>query len=241
MLLCIDFQPAYAESFQHVVRPLRMRLNRSAKEREEIHFIYNEAYSLEGEELGDPLERVTRWACKTRLKIDAARMIRKNFGWVSHQFRKGYERTVAVSILRYLMEHGLSSSAEVPRSELERIVASSHDDFEGFWDCSEEAWEEIHSGAIAMPYLFEGGVLPWLESLKTVNEEPVEVSGGFRSRCLDEMCMLMEAAHIPYRLNDPLIYGLDENASEALPICHQTKNPHPFLPLFQADSELISA
>ena len=239
MLLCIDFQPAYAEAFLPSMKPLRSRLSRAAREREEVHFIYNEAYSLEGEELGDPIERVLSWSRKARLSIGSVLMIRKNFGWVSHLFRNGYERSVAVSILRYLMEHNLSSSAEMPRSELERIVSSSHEDFEGFWDCSPEAWEEILSGAIAMPYLFEGGALPWLESLRSRKGEAVEVTGGFRHRCLDEMCMLLEAGDIPYRLNESLIYGLKENAPEDLEEILGLEVPHALSPLLIPDSDMV--
>jgi hypothetical protein len=239
MLLCIDFQPAYAEAFSHAMKPLRSRLNRAVKDGEEIHFIYNQAYSLEGEELGDPLERVIRWGRKSRLKLDSARLIQKNFGWVSHLFRGGYERTVAISILRHLMRSGLPSSAEIPGSELERIVATSHDDFQGFWDCSPEAWEEINSGAIAMPYHFEGGVLPWIESLGRSITGSVEVTGGFRTRCLDEMCMLLEAGGIPYHLNGPLIYDVSEDPPGG---CGQETEPtvlSPFLPLLSTDPDLV--
>jgi hypothetical protein len=109
------------------------------------------------------------------------------------------------------MKSGLSSSAEIPSSKLERIVADAHDDFAGFWDCSPEAWEEMKTGAIAMPFLFEGGMIPWLESIKGA---VVEVTGGFRHRCLDEFCITMEAAEISYFLNDALIYSLPEEASE---------------------------
>ena len=220
MLLCIDFQPAYAEAFVHAMKPLRCRLRSAARRREEVHFIYNEAYSLEGEELGDPVGRVLSWGRKERLMFKNARMLRKNFGWVSHLFREGSERTVAVSILRHLMEHGLSSSAEMTGPELEKIVASSHGDFEGFWDCSPEAWQEIKIGAIALPFVFDGGVLPWLESLKarfTKHGEVVEVTGGFRHRCLDEMLMLMEAGGVEYRLNESLIYSLPDQPSTVDP------------------------
>lgn len=181
------------------------------QECEEVHFIYNETYSLEGEELGDSIERIFEWGEREGLMFRNAQIIRKNFGWVSHQFRKGYERTVAISILRHLMEHGLSNSAEMSAPDLERIVASSHEDFEGFWDCSPEAWQEIYSGAIALPFLFEGGIVPWLKSLQG---KVVEVSGGFRHRCLDEICMMLEASGISYHLNESIIYSLPEEAAE---------------------------
>ena len=210
MLLCIDFQPAYIEAFEGIMTPLRSRLRQASRTGEEVHFIYNEAYSIEGEDLGDPIERVLEWSGRQKLPLTNALFLRKNFGWVSHLFREGAERAVAVSILKHLLQHGLNDSSEVLAPELERIIASSHDDFEGFWDCSPAAWEEITSGAIAMPYLFQGGVLPWLESLGTQRGKVVEVIGGFRHRCLDEMCMLMEAGGIPYSLNEALIYSLPE-------------------------------
>lgn len=215
MLLCIDFQPAYIEAFEGLMTPLRQRLRKAGKSGEEVHFIYNEAYSIEGEELGDPVERVLEWSGRQKLSITNALLLRKNFGWVSHLFREGEERVIAVSILKHLLQHGLNDSSEVSAPELERIISSSHDDFEGFWDCSPAAWEEITSGAIAMPYLFEGGVLPWIESLAAKKGEVVEVIGGFRHRCLDEMCMLMEAGGISYRLNEALIYSLPEEQMSA--------------------------
>jgi hypothetical protein len=241
MLLCIDFQPAYAEAFSHAMESLQSRMRRASIEGEEVHFIYNEAYSLDGEELGDPIDRVISWSRQSHLHLGSSRMIRKNFGWVSHLFRHGYERSVAVCLLRYLMETGLSSSAEIPGSELERIVASSHEDFNGFWDCSTEAWNEIHSGAIAMPYLFEGGVHSWLESLRAEKGKPVEVTGGFRHRCLDEMCLLLEAGDIPYRLNESLIYGLVSDTLDGIPQISTPEIPCTLSPLLFEDSQLISA
>jgi hypothetical protein len=217
MLLCIDFQPAYIEAFGDLVVPLKQRLGEATQSGEEVHFIYNDVRSLEGEELGDSLADVLEWGAQEGMALDLGielgrtRLIQKNFGWVSHLFRSGRERAVAVTILRYLMKSGLSSSAEIPSSQLERIVADAHDDFAGFWDCSPEAWEEMKTGAIAMPFLFEGGMIPWLESIKGA---VVEVTGGFRHRCLDEFCITMEAAEISYFLNDALIYSLPEEASE---------------------------
>lgn len=207
MLLCIDFQPAYEEAFAHLLDPLRERLQEAARSGEEVHFIYNDVLSLEGEELGDPQSRVLDWCEREGLPTDNLRLISKNFGWVSHLFRAGRERMVAITVLRQLMEACVEDSSRIPRAELERIVASSHDDFEGFWDCSPEAWEEMLTGAIAMPYLFEGGMVSWLHSLK--GSVP-EITGGFRHRCLDEMCMMLEASGIPYRCNDALIYGVPE-------------------------------
>ena len=205
MLLCIDFQPAYAEAFLPVIAPLRCRLRRAARRREEIQFIYNEVYSLEGEELGDPVERLITWGRKERLALKSVRMIRKNFGWVSHLFREGVERKIAISILRQLLASGLQTSAELAGADLERIVAEAYGDFAGFRDCSPDAWEEIKTGAIALPFVFEGGIPSWLHSL--VGQQ-VEVCGGFKHRCLDEMCMILEAGGISYSLNESLIYSL---------------------------------
>ncbi len=209
MLLCIDFPPAYEEAFAHLLDPLRDRILRAVRSGEEVHFIYNDILSLEGEELGDSPERLLAWCVRQDLPVRHLRMIRKNFGWVSHLFRSERERTVAIMILRYLMAEGLDDSSQIPRPHLERIVASSHDDFEGFWDCSPEAWEEMLRGAVAMPFLFEGGMVSWLKSL---NGSVPEITGGFRHRCLDEMCMMLEAAGIAYRNNDSLIYGIPEEA-----------------------------
>ena len=176
-----------------------------------MQFIYNDVSSLEGEELGDPESRVMEWAGREKLRLKKVRFLRKNFGWVSHLFRKGVERMIAISILRSLLEQGLQTSAELSGADLERIVALAHEDFDGFQDCSPEAWDEIKNGAVALPFVFDGGVIPWLESLK---EEAVEVCGGFRERCLDEICMMMEAGGVSYRSNEPLIYSLPQELNE---------------------------
>ena len=212
MLLCIDFQPAYAEAFAHLMTPLRCRLRKAARHREEVHFIYNEVFSLEGEELGDPLDRLIAWGRQERLMLKNARMLRKNFGWVSHAFRESRERKLGVSILRCLMDQGLSSSAELADGDLKRLVNSAHGDYAEFRESSPEAWEEIVSGAIAMPFVFEGGVLPWLKSIR---REEVEMVGGFRHRCFDEMCMLLEAGGISYSLNEAMIYSVAEELNES--------------------------
>jgi len=211
MLLCIDFQPAYEEAFAHLLDPLRERIQQAVRNGEEVHFIYNDILSLEGEELGDSPERLIAWCGERGLPVSHLKLIRKNFGWVSHYFRTGRERTVGISILKHLMEEGMEDSSRIPKPHLERIVASAHDDFEGFWDCSAEAWEEMLSGAVAMPYLFDGGMVPWLNSLKGCVPE---ITGGFRHRCLDEMCMMLEAHGIAYRNNDALIYGVPEEVTE---------------------------
>ena len=228
MLLCIDFQPAYAESFPELMIPLRSRLRSAARDGEQVHFVYNEAWSLEGEVLGDSIDLVTEWCARERLPVNGARMLKKNFGWVSHLFRHGVEREIAVTILRLLMKRGLSASDEITGCELERIVASAHGDFPGFWDCSPEAWEEILTGAIAMPYLFDGGVTVWLDSLQG---QHVEVIGGFRHRCLDEMCMMLEAGGISHHLNEALIYSVPEKEPDEAggPLLADSKESEPML------------
>jgi hypothetical protein len=213
MLLCIDFQPAYEEAFAHLMDPLRNRIMQAVENGEEVHFIYNDILSLEGEELGDSPERMIAWCEQQGLPLTKLKLIRKNFGWVSHLFRAGRERTVATTILKHLMAEGFEDSSLIPKPLLERIVASSHDDFEGFWDCSPEAWEEMLSGAVAMPYLFDGGMIPWLKSLDGCIPE---ITGGFRHRCLDEMCLMLEAYGISYRNNEELIYGLPEEQKEVV-------------------------
>ncbi len=219
MLLCIDFQPAYEEAFAHLLDPLRERIMKAVRDGEEVHFIYNDILSLEGEELGDSPERLISWCVQQGLPVGHLKLIRKNFGWVSHLFRSGHERTVATMILRHLMVEGaeggegIADSSKISRPILERIVAASHEDFEGFWDCSPDAWNEMLTGAVAMPYLFEGGMVPWLKSLDGCIPE---IAGGFRHRCLDEMCMMLEAYGIPYRNNDSLIYGVPEEDPETV-------------------------
>lgn len=215
MLLCIDFQPAYEEAFFPLMGAVRRRLRRAQNEGEEVHFIYNHAFSLEGEELGDPEERLLQWAIDRDLPLQGAKLVVKNFGWVSHRFRTGIERGIAVRILSELLDRGLSSSYEISPVDLERIVATSHDQFPGFWDCSPEAWEEMRSGAIAMPYRFEMtergaaiGMTSWLERLKQSHDRRIEIAGGYAERCLDEVCMMMEANGIGYGVNTPLLYGL---------------------------------
>jgi hypothetical protein len=215
MLLCIDFQPAYEEAFAHLLGPLKERIHRAIRSGEEIHFIYNDTLSLDGEELGDSSECLIDWCEVQGLPVKDLKLMRKNFGWVSHLFRSGRERSVAIKILRHLMEDGMEDSSLIPKPRLERIVASSHDDFDGFWDCSSEAWEEMLSGAIGMPYLFEGGMIPWLQSLKGTVPE---ITGGFRHRCLDEICMMLEAHGISYQNNDSLIYGIPDEELEAAPL-----------------------
>lgn len=227
MLLCIDFQPAYEEAFVHLLDPLRERILRAVRHGVEVHFIYNDVLSLEGEELGDGPERLIAWCHGLDLPVRHMKMIRKNFGWVSHLFRAGRERTVAITILRHLMAEGLEDSSRIPRARLERIVASSHDDFEGFWDCSPEAWEEMLAGSVAMPYLFEGGMVPWLNAL---NGCVPEIIGGFRHRCLDEICMMLEAHGIAYLQNESLIYGpLEEKAEPIVPSWRQCEVMSPLL------------
>ena len=212
MLLCIDFQPAYAEAFAHLMAPLRCRLRKAARKREEVHFIYNEVFSLEGEELGDPLDRLLAWGSRERLMLRNARMLRKNFGWVSHAFREGPGRRIGVGILRHLMDQELSGSNEVAAADLERIVNAACGDAAQFKRSSPESWSEIVSGAIALPVVFEGGVLPWLKSLR---REEVEMVGGFRHRCFDEVCMLLEAGGISYSLNEAMIYSVPEEFADA--------------------------
>lgn len=199
----------------HLLDPLRVRLAEAIRSGEEVHFIYNHAFTLEGEELGDPEERLVRWALEKELPLERVRLVVKNFGWVSHRFRTGIERRIAVRILEQLVSSGLSGSHDIAPADLEKIVATSHDHFPGFWDCSPEAWEEMRTGAIAMPYRFEmignagvPGMGEWLESLTTRHDQRIEIIGGYAERCLDEICMMLEASRIGYTLDPSLLYFL---------------------------------
>jgi hypothetical protein len=168
---------------------------------------------LEGEELGDPVERLITWGKQEGLSLRNARLLRKNFGWVSPLFREGAERSIAISILRILLASDFQTSAEIAGADLERVVAEARGDFPGFKDCSSDAWEEIQAGAIALPFVFEGGVSSWIDSLRG---HEVEVCGGFKERCLDEICMMMEAGGISYHLNEALIFSLPSEEPELL-------------------------
>ena len=46
---------------------------------------------------------------------------------------------------------------------------------------------------------------------KSVRDQEIEIIGGFYHRCFDEICMMLEAAEIPYHLNSELIYALPES------------------------------
>lgn len=211
MLICVDFQPAYFEAFSHLMSPLHSRLESAALKEEAVHFLYNDILSLEGEELGDSLENIQTWVEKESLPLRAARMIQKNFGWVSHAVREGDERAIAVLILRHLLESDISHSAEISEKDMEQIIFGTSAELTRFQHISPLAWREIKEGAIALPMLFEGGVHAWLDS---VRGEDVEIIGGFHHRCFDEICMLLEAGGIPHHLNHELIYYLpEENGS----------------------------
>ncbi len=71
-----------------------------------------------------------------------------------------------------------------------------------------------------------GGGTNWLESLRG---QHVEVVGGVRHRCLDEMCMMLEAGGISHHLNDALIYSVSdeepEMVFEPLPIDLEEREP----------------
>ncbi len=207
MLVCVDFQPAYVDAFAHLMPPLRVRLESAAERGEAVHFLYNDILSLEGEELGDSQERILAWVEKESLPLQGARMIHKNFGWVSHAVRAGDERKIAVLILRHLLESEISHSAEISEKDMEQIIFGSSADLERFQHISPLAWREIKEGAIALPMLFEGGVHDWLDA---VRGEEIEIIGGFHHRCFDEICMLLEAGGIPHHLRHDLIYYLPE-------------------------------
>jgi hypothetical protein len=207
MLICVDFQPAYFEAFSHLMSPLRSRLKNAALQKEAVHFLYNNILSLEGEKLGDSQERIQGWVEQESLPLQTARMIQKNFGWVSHAVREGEERAIAVLILRHLLESDISHSAEISEKDMEQIIFGTSAELAHFQHISPLAWHEIKEGAIALPMLFEGGVHAWLDS---VRGEEVEMIGGFHHRCFDEISMLLEAGGIPHHLNHDLIYYLPE-------------------------------
>jgi hypothetical protein len=209
MLICVDFQPAYTDAFAHLLPALRTRLETAREQGKAVHFLYNDIYSLEGEKLGDSQEETIAWIESASLPLQNARMIHKNFGWVSHAVREGDERKIAVLILRHLLESEISHSAEISEKDMEQIIFGTSAELEHFQHISPLAWREIKEGAIALPMLFEGGVHAWLDA---VRGEEVEMIGGFHHRCFDEISMLLEAGGIPHHLNHDLIYYLPEEA-----------------------------
>lgn len=132
MLICIDFQPSYEYAFSHLFTPLKCRLRKAARRREAVQLFYNESYSLYGEELGDPVDRVLTWCQESRLALKNGLVLRKNFGWVSHAFRDGVERAIGVSILRCLLHRGLANSAELTNDDLREIIGCHYGDIGGF-------------------------------------------------------------------------------------------------------------
>lgn len=209
MLICVDFQPAYLDAFQCLLPALRTRLKAAEVKREKVHFLYNDILWMDGEELGDSQDRILLWAAKHDLPLGNARMIHKNFGWISHSVRAGDERKIAILTLRHLLASEISHSAEISEKDLEQIIFGVSGELARFQQISPLAWKEIKEGAIALPMLFEGGIHEWLES---VRDQEIEIIGGFHHRCFDEICMMLEAAGVPYRLNSELIYAVPEIA-----------------------------
>ncbi len=209
MLICVDFQPAYLDAFEHLLPALRTRLEAAEVNQEEVHFLYNDILWMDGEELGDSQDRILHWGAEHDLPLENARMIHKNFGWISHSVRSGDERKIAILTLRHLLDSEISHSAEISEKDMEQIIFSVSGELARFQRISPLAWKEIKEGAIALPMLFEGGVHKWLES---VRGQETEIIGGFHHRCFDEICMMLEAAEIPYHLNSGLIYAVPEIA-----------------------------
>jgi hypothetical protein len=211
MLICVDFQPAYLDAFAHLVPSLRRRLEQASASHEEVHFLYNDILWMDGEELGDSQERILAWADRENLLLSNARMIHKNFGWISHAVRAGDERKIAILTLRHLLESEISHSALISEKDMEQIILGVSGELATFQRISPLAWSEIKEGAIALPMLFDGGIHAWLSALRSLKQgEDVELIGGFHHRCFDEICMLLEAGGIPHRLNRDLIYYLPE-------------------------------
>ena len=213
MLICVDFQPAYIDAFAHLMPALRTRLASAEQSHEEVHFLYNDILWMDGEELGDSRERILAWADKENLQLTNARMLHKNFGWVSHAVRDGDERKIAILTLRHLLQSEISHSAEISEKDMEQIILGVSGELAHFQRLSPLAWQEIKEGAIALPMLFEGGIHAWLDALRSIkSEEEVEIIGGFYHRCFDEICMMLEAGNIPHHLKRDLVYYLPEES-----------------------------
>ena len=87
MLICVDFQPAYQDGFPSLMKGLRKRLRQAARRRERVDFLYNDTWDIMGARLGDDHVDVLKWAEENNINITDARLLKKNFGWVSHWLR----------------------------------------------------------------------------------------------------------------------------------------------------------
>jgi len=194
------------------MKGLRKRLRQAARRRERVDFLYNDTWDIMGARLGDDHVDVLKWAEENNINITDARLLKKNFGWVSHWLRDGSLRGIGVGILRRMLNSTVSESSAM--NEADRLLAiAEHIPLEEFYATHQAALKEIETGQVALPMIWDGGVKEWLDSIRG---EKVEVIGGFRERCLGEVCMLMEAAGIDHTMNEPLIFGLPQEESDSI-------------------------
>jgi hypothetical protein len=206
MLLCIDFQPEYEGSFLRMIPKLKQRINRAKAKKEDIHFIYNKTYTKEGELLGNHLQDVIAWCRKNKIctKREKTKFIRKNFGFIHEEFRSGIGRVIAREILK---EKIFSENNNEKKQLLTDLALLSHEN--DLLRLIERAKTGVNT-----PMIWEGGIKNWIETLP---KNGIEITGGFKERCLNEVCILLESASIEYTLNEELIYKLPEKSEEVIP------------------------
>lgn len=190
MLLCIDMQPTYSKACVCMLSRAVQYQNRFLSDRVEMIF----------DNMNDTREEFLDWCAEAGFAKAPARS--KQFGWLRNWMDCGVSDDVIVAGLRYMTKKGATSSEGFCESDFREIILDSHGDFEDWKENYRAEWDSMRADLLFAPQVERFDEL----LAKCRAADSVELIGGGRNECLEEIRLTLAAFDIHATVHEGLVY-----------------------------------
>jgi len=188
-VILVDFQPDYAPLHNQdglmYYDPLHSAIEYINENEPKTTIFFNGAEAGMSDSQYTVIEHYIEHGLDEEL-IDSINWREKTYGFFRSWMDDGVDRGTIIKVIRYMVLHGMTDIREIEREVLDQIVDGEVDERildDGFYFPQEIRMAELKS--------LSGSLL----------------GGGYRSECLSEIQLLMNAFNIKYKLVDDWIYG----------------------------------
>jgi len=187
-VILVDFQPDYHTQDHGYERALESAIEYINTKRPKVMVFYN------GEEVGmnDDKFSVIEHYIEHGLDEDLVNSIEwreKTYAWIRNWMDEGVDTSNIIQTLRYMVVNNLTDAREIDEEIFEEVTGLPEDEYSHYVD----------DLGIFFPQEIN------IADLKAMSKSLM--GGGFRSECLAEIQILMNAFNIKYKLVDEWIYG----------------------------------
>ncbi len=188
-VILVDFQPDYAPLHNQdglmYYNPLHKAIEYINKYQPDVTIFFNGSEAGMNDDVHSVAEHYIDHGLEEELLYDV-NFKEKTYGFFRTWMDQGIDRGIIISVIRHMVVNRMTDSREIDMETFVKLVG-------------EDDAEELYDDGIYFPQEIS------ISDLKSLSGSLL--GGGYRSECLSEIQLLMNAFNIKYKLVDEWIYG----------------------------------